>query len=157
MKIRLTKESEGKHGVTAFVRDDGTSTWQKSTDFFARHDLIHYVVETSLGYRKAFLGLVAQGRDLSSFGTQNGLKDIYYQEEIWAESIVGLCQWPADSENFSPDDTQLLSVLRQTFEDKDCPPPPLTESQLSEIRKRVQELHSRWDMLQDGETLELEF
>jgi hypothetical protein len=157
MRIRLTKESEGKPGVTAFVRGDGTSTWQKSSDFFAKHDLIHYAVETSLGYHEAFLGLVAQGRELSSFGTQNGLKDTYTQEEIWAEAIVGLFQWPAVRDNNSTEDTELLSVLSQTFEDTDCPPPPLTERHLSEIRKRVQELHSRWDLLQEGETLELEF
>jgi hypothetical protein len=157
MKIRLTKESEGKPGVTAFVRDDGTSTWQKSSEFFAKHDLIHYVVETFLGYQEAFLGLVAKGRDLSSFGTQDGVKDTYSQEETWAEAIVGLCQWPAVTGSSSADDSQLLSVLEQTFVDNDRPPPPLTESQLSEIRKRVQELHNRWDMLQEGETLELEF
>jgi hypothetical protein len=156
VKIRLTKESESKPGITAFIRDDGTATWQKSSDFFARHDLIHYVVETSLEYREAFLGLLARGRDLSSFGTQNGVKDVYTQEEVWAESIVGICQWPDRPGDSPPDNQELLALLAKTFKDRNEPGPVITESQLAEIRKRVQDLHHRWDLLPGGETLELE-
>ena len=32
------------------------------------HDLIHYVVETTLGYREAFFGLLAAGWDIQDFG-----------------------------------------------------------------------------------------
>ncbi len=157
MLIRLTKESERKPGVTAFVRSDGSSNWQKSSDFFARHDLIHYAVETRLGYRKAFLGLVAAGRDLDSFGTQNGIKDVYTQEEIWAEEIVGTCQLPVAADESSPNSSELLAFLTERFKDKDLPPPAITEKELSEIRYRVHELHRSWELLPEGETLELTF
>ena len=50
MVIRLTKGKGEKPGTLTCVRDDGTTTWQKSSEYFARHDLMHYAVETTLGY-----------------------------------------------------------------------------------------------------------
>ncbi|MES2459334.1 MAG: hypothetical protein V4671_02035 [Armatimonadota bacterium] len=157
MKIRLTKGTGGKPGVTSFIREDGSCTWQKSTPFFARHDLIHYAVETALGYREAFLGLVARGRDLDSFGTQNGIKDVYTQEEIWTEAIAGICQWPDSTGAYPLSNQELLVILESSFEGKDCPAPAITEPQLLEIRSHVQEQHRRWDLVPEGETLEMTF
>jgi hypothetical protein len=50
--------------------------------------MLHYVVETTLGFREAFFGLIAQGRDIASFGTRDGKKDTYTQEEGDAELLV---------------------------------------------------------------------
>jgi hypothetical protein len=153
MKIRLTKEADHKSGTTTFLRDDGSCTWQKSSAFFAKHDLIHYAVETTLGYREAFLGFVAGGRDLDSFGTRNGVKDLYTQQELWTEAIVGICQWtdtPLSNE-------ELRATLMQTFDSNIGSAPDITERQLSEIRARAQELHHQWDLLPQGGTMELTF
>ena len=157
MRIRLTKETETKPGSTSFLRNDGSVTWHKSTAFFAKHDLIHYAVETTLGYQEAFLGLVAGGRGLDSFGTQNGTKDIYTDQEIWTESIAGVCQWSSVVNDSSPNNTELLAILAKTFDERGISAPQISESQLSEIQMRVRDLHSLWDRVPAGETLELEF
>jgi len=84
MIIRLSKGKNDKSGTLTCLRDDGSSTWQKSSDYFAYHDLIHYAVETTLGFRDAFLGLVAKGKGLDEFGTRNGdlfsCRQIFYRK-----------------------------------------------------------------------------
>jgi len=60
LSIQITKRSDGG-GVLRCVRADGSVTWQKQTArhaaFFALHDLTHFAVETTLGYRQGFFGL----------------------------------------------------------------------------------------------------
>jgi hypothetical protein len=64
--IRLKKQSDGSAAL-ACIRADGSSTWQRQTGaqgrFFPRHDLTRYAVETVLGHRRGFYGLVAEGWD----------------------------------------------------------------------------------------------
>lgn len=157
MQIRLSKGKHGKNGALTCLRADGSCTWQASTDYFARHDLIHYAVETTLGYREAFLGLVAQGRDLDSFGTKNGVKDTYTQEEGWAEAIAGMIQWPSFLGGPPLSDAELIALLHKTCSDHDMPAPPITPEQVATIRNRAQELHRAWEALPEGEGLELCF
>src|SRR5690242_15097014 len=70
--IRIKKSADGRSSLTC-TRADGSTTWQSMKDaqaaFFPRHDLTHYAVETVLGHRNGFYGLVASGWDLSDFGT----------------------------------------------------------------------------------------
>ena len=72
MVIRIKKGADGRTSLSC-ARADGTSTWQRlegaQASFFPRHDLTHYAVETVLGRRRGFYGLVAAGWDLSDFGT----------------------------------------------------------------------------------------
>jgi hypothetical protein len=156
MLLRLAKR---KHKPVAFtcVRDDGSCTWQPSSDYFAYHDLIHYAVEKTLGYKEAFLGLVAQGKNLDAFGTKNGVKDVYTLEEAWAESLVGTLQWP--SLNGAPplSDEETLALFAKTCADNNVPMPPLTAAQIGQIRAYARTLHHQWAELPDDETLELVF
>src|SRR5215212_10875200 len=126
MIIRLAKGKNGKPPTLTCVRDDGSSTWQRSTDYFAHHDLIHYAVETTLGYQEAFLGLVAAGKDLDAFGTRNGVKDVYTLQEGWAEALVGLLQLPAGAGGAPSSDQELLDQLAAICTEGGIPRPPVT-------------------------------
>jgi len=64
--IGIAKQPGGS-GVLRCRREDGSVTWQKQTKHaahFAVHDLTHYAVETVLGYRRGFFGLIAEGWDV---------------------------------------------------------------------------------------------
>ena len=135
MILRFKKGKEGKPSAFACVRADGSATYQRMT-LPAEHDLGHYAVETTMGWREAFLGLVAAGRDLDSFGTKNGVKDIYTHEERWAEEIVGLLQWPALSGGELPSDEALLETHRQNCAERNLPAPPLTPDLLQIMREK---------------------
>ena len=70
--IRIKKKKGGDAALSC-VRADGSSTWQRQEGhlghFFPLHDLTHYAVETVLGHRRGFYGLVADGWDLTDFGS----------------------------------------------------------------------------------------
>src|SRR5438874_8753640 len=71
LTIRIKKGRDGSAALT-LTRADGTVTWQRQTGqqarFFPRHDLTHYAVETVLGHRRGFYGLVVEGWNLTDFG-----------------------------------------------------------------------------------------
>src|SRR6266581_8105572 len=70
--IRIKKKTDGSAALSR-ERSDRSVTWQRQDGqqgrFFPLHDLTHYAVETVLGGRRGFYGLVAEGWDLSDFGT----------------------------------------------------------------------------------------
>lgn len=71
MLIRLKKTRDGV--VLSCVRADGSVAVQRTghAGFFALHDLMHYAVETTLGLRRAFLGLMAEGWSFETFGDRD--------------------------------------------------------------------------------------
>ena len=70
--IRIKKGTDGRTALSC-TRADGTTTWQRQQGgqaaFFPKHDLTHYAVETALGLRQGFYGLVSAGWDFSDFGS----------------------------------------------------------------------------------------
>src|SRR4051794_2520929 len=157
MIIRLAKGKNGKPPTLTCVRDDGTSTWQRSTEYFAHHDLIHYAVETTLGYTEAFLGLVATGKDLDAFGTRNGVKDVYTLQEGWAEALVGLLQLPAGEGGTPLRDEELSDHLAKICVENGVPGPLIVTEQLGRVRSQIRTLHETWDRLPEGGAMELTF
>src|SRR6185295_13549449 len=79
--------------VLTCTRDDGTSTYSKSAHgpFFGPHDLMHYAVETTLGFRDSFFGLIARGRTIASFNEPGAAANLP-PEAILTEHIVNLLQ-----------------------------------------------------------------
>src|SRR2546430_16972705 len=92
MRVQITKKADGS-GVLRCVRADGSATWQKQTDrhaaFFALHDLTHFAVETTLGYRRGFFGLIAEGWEIEDT-TGKGTRGPLPPEAAVAEMMVGL-------------------------------------------------------------------
>lgn len=160
LTIRIKKNADGTAALTC-ARADGTVTWQRQQgaqgQFFPRHDLTHYAVESILGFRHAFYGLVADGWDLSDFGPpwrRGRLSDDAHAAEL----IVGfldveqasLTRWPASDFNDKAEGYYRDHNLRTT-------PPTLTDDDLARIRQRRAELFAQWDAVPDGGTLELAF
>ncbi len=67
MKLIARKlEASGKYDRLRVVRDDGTETGcEMPRQGVLPHDLVHAVVESRLGLREGFLGLVAKGADIA--------------------------------------------------------------------------------------------
>jgi hypothetical protein len=154
--IRFAKGKNGKPPTLTCTRDDGSATWQTSSDFFIRHDLIHYSIETTLGYRQAFFGLIAGGRGIQDFGTRNGVKDNYTQEAGWAEGLAGMIQFPIETGTPLTSE-ECLAWVRRLYADYNQSGPDVTTEQIEVIRARITDLHARWDALPEGAALELSF
>jgi hypothetical protein len=159
VQIHLSKRPDGGT-VLKCVRADGTETWQKqegkNAAFFARHDLTHYVVESELGIRDAFFGLIAGGWSVEQTG-QRGVGAKLHPDAIFVENVVGTL----DSERASGSRWTAEEFNENTarFAANGGRPVPrkLTDDELARIRKRRAELFSEWTALPAGETMELTF
>src|SRR5256714_11770841 len=106
LTIRIKKNPDGRSSLTC-TRADGSTTWQSMKNaqaaFFPRHDLTHYAVETVLGHRNGFYGLVAAGWDLSDFGTP-WPRGRMPNEAVLSEIMVGFLNLERSTGELTPAD-----------------------------------------------------
>lgn len=159
LTIKITKRRDGDV-VLRCERADGTATWMRkegvTAQYLAVHDLTHYAVETILGYRRGFYGLVASGWNLTDFGTPWPRGPLPPDAEP-AELVVGFLdteraggvRWPAEEFN--------AKARAHYAEHKLANPPVLDDESLARIRATVERLRERWFAVPQGGTLELLF
>src|SRR5437867_1145419 len=89
--IRIKKKTDGSAALSC-TRADGSVTWQRQEGqrgrFFPLHDLTHFAVESVLGFRRAFFGLLAEGWDISDFAKPGAPAKVPEDGHL-AETIVG--------------------------------------------------------------------
>jgi hypothetical protein len=147
VSIEIVKQADGS-GVLRCTRGDGSVTWQKQRKHaahFALHDLTHYAVETALGYRRGFFGLIAEGWDIEETTGQT-MRGSLPAEALEVERIVGLL----DSERAS-------GTLWSAEEFSGFAPRILTETELQSVRALRSGLFRQWDAVAPGQKLELKF
>lgn len=159
LTVRITRRADGG-AVLRCERPDGTVTWQRQDGaagrFFPLHDLTHYAVETTLGHRRGFFGLVASGWNLTDFGAPWPRGPLPSDLDP-AELIVGLLDVErAGGEIWSAADfaAQMATYCAARGV---AAPPELTDDQLARIRRLRAELFARWHALPPGAALELRF
>lgn len=148
MLVEIAKRKDGA-GVLRCVRDDGSVIWQKQTErqaaYFALHDLTHFAVESVLGYRRGFFGLLSEGWDFDDT-TGKGAKGPLPAEAGEVESIVGqFFLEPASGARWAADEF-CDSLSRK-----------LTEDELASVRRRRSELFREWAAVEPGSVLNLKF
>lgn len=140
--------------VLTCVRGDGSSTYSKSAhgDFFGPHDLMHYAVETTLGLREGFFGLIAAGWTIEQFA-ERGAAARLPAEALLAEQIVNLLLQEA---TFGPagDAEALNDMLRRVVGPQVR---AVTDGELATIRERFAKSLAEFRALGPGETLDREF
>lgn len=147
LQIEISKQLDGT-GVLRCIRKDGSVTWQKQTKHaahFAVHDLTHLAVETVLGYRRGFFGLIAEGWDVDDTSGK-GKRGVLTVEAIEVEKIVGLF----DSERAS-------SVLWSAKEFNTFAPRSLTDAEIQKVRALRSALLRQWSTITPGQKLKLKF
>ena len=153
MRVEIVKRADGG-GVLRCTRSDGSVTWQKQgrhAAHFALHDLTHFAVESTLGFRQAFFGLIAAGWDIEDT-TGKGHRGALPPEALKAERIVGLL----DSERASGE-RMTAEELRDFYGTKGEPVPLISSDDLHRVRARRSELFAQWRAVPAGGTIELQF
>ena len=156
---RLVKRADGS-AVLRCVRADGSASWQRHDGrqgtFFPLHDLTHFAVESELGVRSGFYGLVARGWDIEDT-TGKGARGALPPEALVVEHLVGALDLErAGSVVWTAPELNAQAVAFS--ETRGLPPPPsLTDDDLSRIRARARALLEQWAALEAGGTLELSF
>jgi len=150
LKIEIVKRPGGA-GLLRCTRADGSMTWQKQSDrhaaHFTHHDLTHFAVETTLGYKQGFFGLIASGWDIEDT-IGKGSRGPIPAEAGEVERIVGLF------------DTEHASGTLWTAEEFAQYAPPniagkLDDATIRAIRLARSALFCRWAEVATGGKLEL--
>ena len=142
------------------IRDDGSVSWQKQEGthavFFPLHDLTHYAVETELGYRRGFYGLIAEGWEIAET-TGKTPRGTLPNEALEVEYLVSA--FSAERASGEAATANEFNELAATFaRGKGMPEPrKLTAHELARVRLRFVALATQWRALAPGETLRLEF
>ena len=162
LDIRLKRHADGSASIT-LTRADGTVTWQRQKGslalVFPSHDLTHYAVEQTLGFRHGFFGLVADGWEIADFTTPWPRGPIP-AEAREVEMVVGLFDAMRRSRE-SRDAVELNAQLQQVAADSkfsdSLMPRALTQDDIERIRALRDSLLARWGATAPGHALALEF
>lgn len=165
MRIRITKGSEKDH--IEVIRHDGsieTTTFPKKG--LLPHDVVHLVVESKLQFETGFWGRVADGANPEDVGAvaiagghrsssraQTPREDIV--ELIQAERIVECFEAEMWSE--ASDLDNFIGVLGAACSQSHVRSPELSAQNLSDIRKELSTLLVRWQKLEKGGSLTLDW
>jgi len=155
LNVQFTRGKD-KKDVLSVVREDGSRSWQHQTAGIPAHVLTHFAVESTLGLRNAFYGLVAQGWDITRL-TDRDVRAILPPEGLWTEFVVGLVQTERlSTEPFSAADfNDLLEKEKENFSLKYDR--QLTDDELFRIRQIFLEKYSEWRTLKPGESMSMNF
>ncbi len=165
LHIRLKRHSDGSVSLTC-TRRDGSVTWQRQNGPTAlvmpAHDLAHFAVESTLGFRSGFYGLLTDGWEITDFATpwpRGPIPD----EALVVELIVGLF----DAERRQGEAMTAEAFQRQAEQyvasrlavGKKMPEGLrwLTDAELERVRARRDDLLAQWTAMPSGSALELAF
>jgi hypothetical protein len=157
--IEFAKQKDGS-ALLRCVRADGSVSWHKQegkyASFFPLHDLTHYAVETELGFRRGFYGLIAGGWEIAETTGQTARGPLP-NDTVEVEYLVSAFS----AERSSGDATTAaeFNALAATFaRAKEMPTPrELSEEELQRVRSRFNELAAKWRALTPGEAMQLSF
>ncbi|GAB1444561.1 MAG: hypothetical protein KF860_12970 [Cyclobacteriaceae bacterium] len=137
-------------------RKDGSTFWSAMDPFMIVHDLAHFCVESKLRAFNGFYRLIATGIDISDFENKQKInsKNLPSEAKI-IELIVGqILTERADnklSENFNAtlaESANALGIDKTTS---------IRNEILVSIRKDLEKLLNKWNLLPVGDTLTLHF
>lgn len=160
MRVRFTKGPvAAKADRLTCEREDGTSTTGgMPRQGILPHDAIHYVVESTLGWRDAFFGRVARGLALEPAARNAPGAPVDWAtapEALQSESLVECLQ--AEQWGGAADPETFLATLAVTCSRRGVAPPALTSDDLRRVRQALREFGAAWRPLPAGGTLERTF
>ncbi len=125
----------------------------RTTDFFVRHDLTHFAVETTLGVGQAFYGLLGQGWDIGSFEEREPGSPKVRElpaEALKVEAIVGTLDLDWASGELPVHET--ISLINAKLNSEE-----IQAAEIEAIRRLRAKLWTDWLALNPGEAIDLEF
>ena len=155
MKIQIKKRANSKH-IISYVRDGLETYWIGADNFLVLHDLCHFAIETTLGYKTAFWGLVNSGINPSDFEDKEKRDRLNLSNEAWyAEHLANLFLIEYTQGAFE----NINEVFKQCMLEHN---PSIaiiqfSDTEIEAIRTSLHQLINSWNMVEDGNFLTLEF
>lgn len=155
MRVVLQKNSGSKNSIQFFIKED-TMEWATGNDFMMLHDLSHYSIEKTLGYTKAFFGLIESGIKIKDFEDKSIRDKMVLNNEAWyAEGLANLILIEYTQGKFDNFNEVFKSTLSKT--NPTIPFLAIDNLNLEKTRMLFADLVKRWKLLAEKETMELEF
>ena len=118
------------------------------------HDLAHYLVETYFQFQKGFFGYLKAGKSMEELSTTTGISTL--DKEIWLAEILTRNLQALHSGSLTPE--QYIPLVTWELEQHpDLVCPAINLAQVQQLQQEYQALCRRWEALEEGETLVLEF
>jgi hypothetical protein len=159
LHVQLTKCADGG-AVLRCIRADGSATWQRhkgrQAAFFPLHDLTHYAVETVLGFRCGFFGLIAEGWGIDETSGK-GPGGPLPQEAVLVEHLVGFLDVERATAGAWTAAEYVDQLVLRGLITSDATPAWLTDAALDRVRVRRRELFAEWTKVAPASRLELTF
>jgi hypothetical protein len=165
LRIRLKRHADSSASLTC-TRRDGSVTWQRQHGPTAlvmpAHDLTHFAVESTLGFRHGFYGLLADGWEITDFATpwpRGPIPD----EALVVELIVGFFDAERrqgevmTAEAFAVQAAQYVASREAVGKTIPQGLRRLSDDELERVRALRDALLSRWATVSASGELDLEF
>lgn len=159
LQVQFTRRPDGG-ALLRCVRSDGSTTWQKREGrqgaFFPLHDLTHFAVETILGFRRGFFGLIAEGWAIDETSGK-GPRGPLPPEAVLVEHLVGFLDLErATGDAWSAHQYAAQLAIKGIIA-TDSAPAWLTDAALDRVRVRRRELFAEWAAVPAASALDLTF
>jgi hypothetical protein len=159
MLVRFTKGPvAAREDVLTCVRPDGsTTTGPMERQGILPHEVVHFVVESVLGWHDALFGTVSAGATLTKAGQTSGGKQAWKidTQGRQAESLVECLeaeQWGGASDPATFAEMLVLACRRHAV-----PPPDITPEEIDLVRAKLREFGAAWRPLGPGAWIERTF
>jgi hypothetical protein len=154
LQVQLKKVSAEKSSFHA-RRPDGSEVWSRVHPFYPGHDLTHFAVESALGLRRGFFGLLAEGWELTDFVRKHAAAKLPV-EAFWAECAVGVTELLGRPSPLPLAEWQ--DALDQSVAGQKLPPfRRVNAAEYARMNSQRAALLRQWSDLPLGETLALDF
>ncbi|MFZ9213620.1 MAG: hypothetical protein ACO21S_00455 [Sediminibacterium sp.] len=155
MKIQIKKRSNSKH-VISYLRDGLETYWIEADNFLVLHDLCHFAIETTLGYKKSFWGLIASGINPNVFENKEKRDALELSNEAWySEHLTNLLLIEFTQGLFDNINEMLEQSLMQ--QNPSISVIKISSTELTAIRSLFYKLIDNWNSVKDGNYLSLDF
>ncbi|MBN9390417.1 MAG: hypothetical protein J0I20_20480 [Chloroflexi bacterium] len=165
MEITFTRSGERTYSSVA-VRDDKVRVWVPGYDHpdWLPHDLIHFVIENSLGLQYGFWGRVAAGAVFSGMKILEGRQLPHAAERSYtavreqprtgtqSEVLVGLMAGVAQM-GIENDWPRVQKMLRQAWVDDHSEYSQISQGEVKRVCAELRIMEQRWQNLPVGEDL----
>jgi len=163
MRVRFTRKPDGHHRLTV-VRDDGTSSQGPLVPGLGAraipHDMLHALVEKTLGLGRGVYGRVNEGAPLPELldaeqrkADRAAYADPLRAELMQSEIVTALLQAETAYVGIDPEDFRRR--LEEECAQHGLSLPAVSDAQLDALRALRSEYEQRWRDLPPGETLEI--